>query len=230
MKIIASETHKKTIGIIIIVFAVIVSLISYLYVGIPMIKLVETPELFRNWVDSRGVWGNLAFIGMVAFQVIFAVIPGEPLEIGAGYAFGAVEGTILTIIGALIGSLIVFYLSRRFGMSFVTLFVSKEKITNLKFLKYSKKRNLIIFILFAVPGTPKDILSYFVGLTDIKLSFWVFITTVGRIPSIITSTIGGDLIGEQKHLIAIIVFVISLLISGIGLMVYKTVCKYNNKN
>ena len=229
MKIIAKASHKKAIGVIIAVFAIIVMLISYIYVGIPMIKFVENPDLFRNWVDSRGILGDLAFIGMVVFQIIFAIIPGEPLEIGAGYAFGAIEGTILTLIGVLIGSLIVFFLSRRFGMSFVSLFVSPQKISNLKFLKYSKKRNLIIFILFAIPGTPKDILSYFVGLTDIKLSFWIFVATVGRIPSIITSTIGGNLIGEKKYIIALVVFAIALIISGLGVLIYNAVCKQNNK-
>ena len=229
MKIYAKQKNKKIIGVILALFAIVITAITYLYIGIPMIKFVETPELFRNWVDSSGVLGYLAFIGMVVFQVIFAVIPGEPLEIGAGYAFGAVEGTILTIIGVLIGSLIVFFLSRRFGMSFVTLFFPKEKIENLKFLKHSKKRNIIIFLLFAIPGTPKDILSYFVGLTDIKLGFWIFVATVGRIPSIITSTIGGSLIGDKKYIVAIVVFVIALIVSGIGLAIYKVICKLNNK-
>ena len=63
-----------------------------------MIEFVSEPEKFRLWVNSHGFFGKIAFVGMVFFQVVLALIPGEPLEIGAGYAFGAVEGTILTVI------------------------------------------------------------------------------------------------------------------------------------
>ena len=230
MKILANQKHKKIIGIFIAIFGLLIMLAGYLYVGVPMIKFVQNPTQFRQWVDSSGAFSSIVFVAMVVFQVIFAIIPGEPLEICAGYAFGAIEGTLLTIIGILIGSVLVFLLSRRFGMAFVTLFFSEEKIAKLKFLRYSKKRNIIIFMLFAIPGTPKDVLSYFVGLTDIKISFWIFVATVGRLPSILTSTIGGDLLGEQKYYFAILVFTLALFVSGIGLLVYKTICKHNNKN
>ena len=76
------------------------------YVGIPMVRLAEDPENFRMWVDRSGIWGRISFVAMVVIQVIVALIPGEPLELAAGYAFGALEGTVLSMAGILGGNMI----------------------------------------------------------------------------------------------------------------------------
>ena len=73
-----------------------------LMAGKPMLALLSDPERFRDWVDERGLWGRAAFVGMMSLQIIAAMIPGEPLEIAAGYAFGAAEGTALCLLGALL--------------------------------------------------------------------------------------------------------------------------------
>lgn len=200
------------------------------FIGRPMVRFVSEPELFRNWVDSHGIWGRIAFVGMVIFQVVFAVIPGEPLEIGAGYAFGAIEGTFLCIVGLTVGGLIVFALVRTLGIRVVEVFFSIEKIRSLKFLQNSRRLNTVTFIVFFLPGTPKDLLSYFVGLTDIKLSVWIFITSVARLPSVVTSTLGGNALGDERYVSAIVVFAATLVVSSIGMFVYKVIARHHDKN
>ena len=114
-------------------------------------------------------------------------------------------------------------------MSFVEIFFSNEKISRIKFLKQSKKRDFLVFLIFLIPGTPKDILTYFLGLTDMKYSYVIFVSIVGRFPSVITSTISGSLLGEENYLLAIIICVATLIISGIGLLIYNRLCKKNIK-
>ncbi len=194
-----------------------------LLVGKPMISFVSEPEKFRVWVDSHGLWARVAFVLMVFFQVVLALIPGEPLEIGAGYAFGAVEGTILTVIGTVLGSMAVFYLVKRWGIKLCEVFFPREKILSLRILKNKKRRDILSFIVFFLPGTPKDLLTYFLGLTDIKLSQVLFLSGVARLPSIITSTLGGDALGVKKYTTALLVFGITLTLSGIGLLIYKKI-------
>ena len=97
-----TDRQKKIWGIATVIGLVVFMGLLCWFVGRPMIRFVSEPEKFRLWVDEHGIWGRLAFIGMVIFQIIVAIIPGEPLEIGAGYAFGAVEGTILCLIGAVL--------------------------------------------------------------------------------------------------------------------------------
>ena len=225
-----TEAHKKKIYLFAIVVALIfIAAVGYL-VGKPMIEFVREPERFRAWVDSSGFVSRVIFVGMVVFQLIIALIPGEPLEMGAGYAFGAVEGTILCIIGCVIGSALVFLFVRRFGVKLVEVFFPREKIRSLRFLQDSRRLNLLTFIVFFIPGTPKDLLSYFIGLTDMKLGTWLFITAVARIPSIVTSTVTGDALGLKDYQFALIAFGVTLALSLLGILVYRRLSARRHPN
>ena len=225
-----TEAHKKKIYLFAIIVALIfIGAVGYL-VGKPMVEFVREPERFRAWVDSSGFVSRVIFVGMVVFQLIIALIPGEPLEMGAGYAFGAVEGTILCIIGCVIGSALVFLFVRRFGVKLVEVFFPREKIRSLRFLQDSRRLNLLTFIVFFIPGTPKDLLSYFIGLTDMKLGTWLLITAVARIPSIVTSTVTGDALGLKNYQFAIIAFGVTLALSLLGILVYRRLSARRHPN
>lgn len=225
-----AKLYKKQIFAVIILSLILAfSVAVYFIAARPLIAFINDPVMFKNFVDSRGILAHIAFVLMVVFQIIIAFIPGEPFELAAGYAFGSFMGTLLCVIGSVIGCTIVFLLTRKFGMSLVELFFEKEKIDKLKFLKSSRKRNIIIFLLFFIPGTPKDIISYFVGLTDIKLGWWLFICSVAKLPSIITSTVSGGALGEKRYILAVVFLVATAVISLIGVGVYKQICKHNGK-
>ena len=225
-----TERSKKIISAgVIAAFILFCAAVGW-FIGRPLIQFVGEPEKFRAWVNESGIWGMIAFVGMTVFQVIIAFVPGEPLEIGAGYAFGAFWGTLLCIIGITLGSLIVFWLVRTLGVRLLEVFFTYEKIKSLKFLQNEKRLALITFFLFFLPGTPKDLLTYFVGLTKIDFKGFLFIVAVARIPSVITSTIGGSLLGSEKYILAIIAFGITLLISVIGWVIYNKISKKNNKD
>ena len=219
-----SLKQKRAVSVISEVIMLIFWAVIFLLVGKPMLGFFDEPEKFRLWVEDQGFLGKLAFVGMVFLQVIVAVIPGEPLEIGAGYAFGAIEGTLLCIIGIILGSFVIFFAVKKWGVKLVELFVPIEKINSLKILQNEKKFFILFFIIYALPGTPKDILTYFAPLTKIKTSHWLFICTVGRIPSLITSTVGGNALGLSNYTIAIIVFLIAIVLSALGMMIYNKFC------
>ncbi len=217
--------QKKWFGAGVLLIAILFGALITVFIGGPMLRFVEEPDLFRQWVNSHGIWGRIAFLGMVVFQVIFAIIPGEPLEIGAGYAFGAIEGTLLCMAGTTVGGILVFQLVRRFGIRLVEIFFPIEKIRSLWFLRTAKRRNWITFLVFFIPGTPKDLLCYFVGLTDMKFSTWILISAVARIPSIVTSTIGGDALGDSKYTLAIVAFAVTAAVSLLGILIYQKIIK-----
>jgi uncharacterized membrane protein YdjX (TVP38/TMEM64 family) len=222
------QRNRTVVGGAIFILAFV---LIFWYVGLPMLRFVSLPDQFRLWVNGQGIWGRLVFVGMMILQVFVAIIPGEPLEIGAGYAFGMLEGTLLCLAGAVMGSLLIFLFVRRFGVRAAEIFFSGEKLRSIKFLQNKKHRELLIFLIVLIPGTPKDLLSYFVGLTDMKLSTWLLITAVGRIPSVVTSTIGGDALGMQNYSFAAIALMATLLISGAGLLVYHRICSaHEEKN
>lgn len=195
----------------------------------PLINFATEPENFRLWVNENGFLGRIAYIGMMVLQILAAFLPGEPFEMVAGYAFGAIEGTFLCLLASAIGSVLVLLFSRKFGIKFVEMFFKKEQIESVKFLKSSPKRILLFSIIFILPGTPKDLLCYFAGITDIKLWKLILICSFGRIPAVITSTMGGDALGTKSYILAIIVFAITLIISLAGAFIYKIISGKHNR-
>lgn len=217
------EKKMMTLGALII-FILFMIFIGY-FVGIPMVRLANNPSQFRSYVDSYGIGGRLIFIGMVVLQVIVAFIPGEPIELAAGYAFGFWEGTFLTLLGFLIGSAVVFALVRKYGLRVVEVFFPEEKINSFSFLKDSRKTKTLAFLLMLIPGTPKDFLSYFAGLTKLSMKAWLSIVLVGRLPSLITSTATGAAAGVENYLLSVIMLVITCLLTGAGLLYYRFLSK-----
>ena len=219
----SSSRAKKTASILSIVAFILLLVFLTVFVGGPLIRSLNDPSVFREWVNARGVWGRVLFVGMIVLQVVVAFIPAEPLEIAAGYAFGAFWGTLLVWIGLVLGSTIVFLFVRKIGIKAVEVFFPREKINSLKYLKDEKTLNITAFFLFLIPGTPKDLLTYFAGLTKIKLLPWIVLTSLARIPSIVTSTISGNALGTQRYVFAIIVFAATALASGAGMLIYHSV-------
>ena len=191
------------------------------FVGKPFVEFVSEPEQFRVWIETKGIWGVLAFVAMNMLQVIFAVIPAGPFQIGAGYAFGFVKGVIICDIAMTLGSVLVFLFVRKFGYRLVEIFISREQICSVKFLKEPKKRDLFVFLFFLPPGTPKDVISYLVGLTDMKLRTWIFINVFGRVPAIVLSVSSGSAIGTKKYEQAVVLTVSIVLLYIVGALVYR---------
>ena len=214
-------TRRQITQLILAILAVIFICILGYYIGRPLVHFVSEPEKFQLWVEEKGILGVLAFMGMNILQVLLAVIPGGPFEIGAGYAFGVVKGSLICDIAMTIASVIIFLFVKKFGLRFVELFVSKEKIESVKFLKSSKRSESIIFLLFLVPGTPKDLLSYLVGLTDMKLSHWIFICGVGRLPAIFLSALSGSALSSAKYHLAIILIAAIIMLYVVGIILYR---------
>ena len=225
-----TDKHKKLISAAGIALFLLLSLAIFWFVGRPFLAFVSEPEKFRLWVDGHGIWGRLAFLGMMLLQVFVAIIPGEPLEIGAGYAFGAVEGTILCILGAGIGSALVFLFVRRFGVKAVEVFISQEKIRSVRFLNDPKRLYPLITIAFLLPGTPKDVLCYCAGLTPIRFRHFLWISSICRLPSVVTSVLGGNALGSGNWQAAVWIFLATMAVSLIGLLIYKRISRFREEH
>ena len=220
-----TDRQKKAVSIgAVLIFILFCALVGWL-VGVPMIRMASEPEKFRAWVEGFGLLGKVAFVGMVVLQVLVAFIPGEPIELAAGYAFGFLEGSLLTLAGFLIGSAMVYLLVKKFGVKLVEVFFDRKKINEFSFLKNPKKTRAIALILMTIPGTPKDFLSYFAGLTQMKLGEWLAIVAIGRLPSLITSTVTGAAAGSENYTLSIIMLGITLVITAIGAIYYRRISK-----
>ena len=137
---------------------------------------------------------------------MFAFNPGESVEFASGYVFGAVSGTVLCLIGVAIATALVFSLTRLFGKKFTEIMLDKKDLKKLGFLNQEKNLEWIFALLYFVIGTPKDVITYFAGITKIKFWKFMLISTFCRIPSVVTSAIAGQALGEENYLVSLIVF------------------------
>ena len=214
--------RRRIVSILSLVLVAAVFFLVAYYIGYPLVQeFRDSPETFRAFVKSYGPWGPLLMIGLMALQVIVAIVPGGPFELGAGFVFGWVEGSILCLIGSALATTLVYLAVRKWGVLIVESFFPREKIMNFSFLQNEKKLDMLIFILFLIPGTPKDMLTYLVGLTPMKLSTFLILTTVARAPSVIASAITGSLAHQGSYLAAIITYAVTLLLTLICVIWYK---------
>ncbi len=211
----------KYIGIIIFL-VVMIGITIFL---IPVIKMLPTEEgrtKLKGIVESYGAFGPLMFILLQVVQVVIAIIPGEPIEIIGGMLFGGFYGYLLCMAGVLLGTVFIYYLVKWIGQPMVSAFVNSEKLSKYKIFNDEKRLETLVFILFFIPGTPKDALTYLIPLTRIKPSKYFVYATIARTPSIISSTYVGTNIGKGNWKASIVIFLITALVGFIGI-------KYNDK-
>lgn len=209
-------------------FAVFLALMIWICfsIGMPLIDALfgdGSAAEFRAIVDNRPILGRLIFIGIQVMQVFVAFIPGEAVELAAGVVFGTWEGLLLAMIGIVIGSAAIFLLTKTLGLKFIGLFVDVEKLQELRFLRNSARLNTLVFIIFLIPGTPKDLLTYFVGLTKMRFCTFMLIALVARIPSVITSTWCGNELIEGNYTKAVIIFAATAAAGLVGLFIYHRI-------
>ncbi len=205
---------------IVVLLGLSVWLTWFLWKKVGIFELSNITE-FQTRIESFGAWGWLVALGIQVLQVIVALIPGEVVEVGCGLAFGTWGGLLICLAGSALGSTVIFLLVRKFGVKLVEVFVSREKINSLKFLSNERKLKSIIFLVFFTIGTPKDLLTYFVGLTNIKLYEFLIISTVARIPSVISSILVGDKLSEGNFVTSILIFGATAALGLMGVVAYN---------
>ena len=177
----------------------------------------------QTWVDAQGPLAPVAMAGLVVAQIAVAVLPGEPVELAAGYLFGFWEGTAICLAGSLVGTVAVTVLVRVLGMRIVRAFFSAEQLDGVAWLHDSRRFELVMLIVFLIPGTPKDVLTYAAGLTTCPWWRIAAIATVGRIPSIITSTLAAGFASSGNWAAAGVTLVATVALAGAGAAAYGVV-------
>jgi uncharacterized membrane protein YdjX (TVP38/TMEM64 family) len=176
--------------------------------------LFASSERLRATVDASGAWGPLVFIALQVFQVVVFMIPGEIAQIAGGYLFGVVNGTLLSVIGIALGSLLDFAAARLLGQRFVVALFGKDKLESFDRIRTSPRSELIFFLLFVIPGIPKDLLCFVAGLSALHPLAFLAVSMVGRLPGIVGSSVMGAAAADGRGgifvgvaLVAVVLFV-----------------------
>ena len=216
-----SKNNKVKIFKIILIMMLlilIIGIIAYLFPVMKNLSSIEGQVAFKQKVEDSGILGLLSLFGLQVAQIFLIIVPGEPIEILAGMCYGGLWGAVFIMISAFIISTTIFLLVRKFGKKFVYSFCSEErvkKIENSKLFNNPQKIEMIMLILFLIPGTPKDLLVYIAGLLPIKPLKFILISSIARFPSVISSTLAGENLVTGDWKTSIILYAIVFIIVGI---------------
>jgi uncharacterized membrane protein YdjX (TVP38/TMEM64 family) len=214
-----SKIIRSILFVVFLLFLIILTI--YLFPKFIELRYEETRLEVKEYIESIGFWGWLIALGVQVLQVVIAFLPGEPVEIAMGMVFGPIGGMLTCMLGIIIGTFIIYLLAKTIGMKFISIFINPEKLNEYKFINNATKKDMLVFTVYFIPGTPKDVITYFAPFIKMPMMRFILISTFARTPSIISSTLLGDSIGEGKWGLAIIIFASTLVIAGIGILINR---------
>lgn len=177
--------------------------------GIPAAIYFLHPEIIHEFsslerinalLESYHTASIFVYIGAQIIQILISVIPGQMLQFAAGYAYSFWFGFLFSIIGIALGTLLTFYLSRLLGKDAMHLIFGEEKITHFVTLLSSKKAYMVIFILYLIPGFPKDLITYAAGVSEIQIRPYLILSLVGRTPALMVTIMMGSMTRTESYL------------------------------
>ena len=211
----------------IVKFIILITFLSSMFIcGIifaSKIKEYVNFENVRTLVGENKFLSVLIFILMQILQIVIFIIPGDIINATGGFLFNIVWGSILSFIGVIIGSIIVFYISRFLGYGFINKFVKKEKLDKIVSFFESNTGFISLFIFCNLPFVPKDVLMYGAGLTPLKPFKTLSIYCLSRIPGIIIWVSMGANIYNQSILGIVITLCALLLFISFILLIKKKI-------
>jgi uncharacterized membrane protein YdjX (TVP38/TMEM64 family) len=175
-----SERTWKILGLI-LVAALLVVVGAFGWT--PLRGLLSDPESLRAVVISWGWWGPLALIGLQVAQVLIAPLPGQVLGLVGGYVYGPWLGTLINMVGTLLGSGLAMWLARRLGRPLVQHFVSSQWLDRLDGLAV-KRGAAVFFLIFLLPFLPDDAACFVAGLSPLPLKELLLLAAIGRLPGV----------------------------------------------
>ncbi|GAA0081778.1 TVP38/TMEM64 family protein [Clostridium sporogenes] len=215
-------------SIILSLFFLFIIFVGYIYYK--NFAVLKDPRNIKNIILSYGSYGIIVFLLFQIIQVVAFFIPGEVIQITGGYIYGTLLGGVYSLIGITLGSVFVFLLAQMYGRPLVNKIISKKDLKFFDRLLNIGSVKLIVFLLYLIPGIPKDALGYICGISDIKFKDFFILSTLGRIPGVLASAYFGANIHAGNRTILITVGVISSLLFIIGVLKGEKIIKKIGKN
>ena len=221
-----STADKIKFGGLIVFFLLIIAASVLVVMFINSLGTESLEVELQRAIKDAGVYGVLICLGLQFVQVVVAFIPGEVVQIAIGYVYGTVAGGFITLFGALISSIFVFYLVRKLGAPFVQGMIGDKDSKRIGFLQNSKNLNSLVLILYLIPGLPKDLFNYIFPLTKIRPSAFFILSTVARAPAIFASTFVASAFKNGEYLQMAVVIVIAGGMALLGIIFNQKIMEF----
>ena len=217
-------------GGLLVFFIVLALSVAFVW---PMITILLTqgPEQLAQEIRSAGPMGMLMLLGLQFIQILTVFIPGEAVQLVAGMMYGPWLGALIILVGCLASSAVIYQLVHRLGQPFVEDMVSTKYLDKFHEFEKTGKLNTIVFILFLIPGLPKDVFTYLVPLTNMSMKTYLTIITIARFPGVIMSTYAASGLVDGNITSSIAILVILAVIAGVVVLFKdKLLALFQNKD
>lgn len=190
-----------------------------------ILELTEPGGVERVVQDVRnaGPGGVLILLGMQFLQVVVAFIPGEVVQVAAGMMYGPWGGAAVVLVGCVISSAFIFFIVHKLGAPFVRAMIPEKWMGKLEDFEETDKLDVMVFVLFLIPGLPKDVFTYLVPLTDMSMRNFLVLSTVGRIPGILMSTLAADGLMEGDIMRSVLLFLVAAGIAALAIVFHEKI-------
>ena len=176
------------------------------------------PERMVERLQEAGPAGVFVLLGMQFLQIVVAIIPGEVVQLAAGLMYGPWLGALIILVGCVCSSALIYTLVHKLGAPFVQNMVSTEHLEKFRTFEKSGKLDVVVFILFLIPGMPKDVFTYIVPLTDMPYKKFITLTTIGRIPGVVGSTYAASGFANGEIIGPVVVLVVLAVIAVVAIV------------
>ncbi len=214
------------------------ALLLIILIGIPLyiwffhheiIEQFDSMEDVNAMLQEYKGYSILVYLLAQIIQIIVCVIPGQMLQFAAGYTFGFWFGLVLSWIGAAIGAVISYYLAKLLGQGLLYLIFDEEQMDSFIEKLNSKKAIIAVFVIYLIPGLPKDACSYAAGISNMKLKPFLIVSLIGRTPAMAGSLLIGNQVGVGAYTPAIIIGAAAVILFILGAIFHKKITDLLNR-
>lgn len=189
---------------------------------------VDNMTYIKNLLAKSGFIGWILLVLYNAARVILPFLPAQPFEILSGVMYGSFFGMINCMLGIILGSLVVFFIVNKFGNNLVLKLLKGENLSKYEAIKASKKIEIISFLIFLLPGTPKDTFTYIAAFTSLGLKKFLIFISIARIPTVLSLTVAGSNIIKGNLITGILIYAITIVLTLLGCLFHNKVLEKHN--
>lgn len=199
-------------------------------VGVPLYLWFFHQDFLRQFADmeqSKAFFETYRtqslyiLLGLQVMQILISIIPGQGIQFVAGLFYGFWPGLLLSLTGALLGTVLTYFVAGFLGRDALYLFFGEKKADAMLTQVNSKRGMILVFLIYLFPGLPKDLCTYAAGVSRMKLSAFLVISMVGRTPAMMGSILIGRELGRGEYTSVIIIAVLAVVLFVVGALLHK---------
>lgn len=215
---------------LLILFGIVIGVPVYVYFTYPeLVDRFRSLEEINMLLKQYKTASIFIYIGLQIFQIVVSVLPGQALQFAAGYAYHFWLGFIFSVIGVALGTVITFYLARLLGKDALQVIFGEEKFSKFVQTLNRKRAYVVLFVIFLIPGIPKDLFTYAAGVSEIRIVPFLLLSLVGRTPAMMGSIMMGSMFYNGSFFGLIVLGIAAVVLFILGLTNREKLMKWSDE-